>query len=141
MPVNSYRGLNYDAVWGDGKVDVTIKTQSIISTVTVTPQFELFDPISVKLCIGHSVHMTYPTYVSLYQSLYHRTKWVYNGLTIDVHDDDDQIIVSICRGELVDRFVFTNEQWGKMLVPLQFVCFVNQPHVEGAEVKDKDNDE
>lgn len=141
MPVNSYRGLNYDAVWGDGKVDVTIKTQSIISTVTVTPQFELFDPISVKLCIGHSVHMTYPTYVSLYQSLYHRTKWEYNGLTIDVHDDDDQIIVSICRGELVDQFVFTNEQWGKMLVPLQFVCFVNQPHVEGAEVKDKDNDE
>lgn len=139
--MNSYRGLNCDAVWGDGQVDVTIKTQSIISTVTVTPQFELFDPICVKLCIGHSVHMTYPTYVSLYQSLYHRTKWVYNGLTIKVDDADDHIIVSICRGELVNRFVFTDEQWGKMLVPLQFVCFVNQPRVEGTEVKEKSNDE
>lgn len=64
---------------------------------------------------------------------------VYNGLTIDVDDarDHDQIVASICCGELVDRFIFTNEQWGKMLVPLQFVCFVNQPHVEGTEVKEK----
>lgn len=133
MSTNSYRGLNYDVVWGDGRVDVIIKTQSIISTVTITPQFELFDPI----CVDHNVHMTYSTYVKLYESLYHRTKWVYNGLTIDVDDSHDQIIVSICRGELVDQFVFTNEQWGKMLVPLQFVCFVNQPHVEGTEVKEK----
>lgn len=141
MSVNSYRGLNYDAVWGDGRVDVIIKTQSIISTVTITPQFELFDPICVELCVGHNVHMTYSTYVKLYESLYRRTKWVYNGLTIDIDDSHDQIVASICRGELVDRFVFTNEQWGKMLVPLQFVCFVNQPHVEGTEVKEKNNDE
>ena len=66
---------------------------------------------------------------------------MYNGLTIDIDDSHDQIVASICRGELVDRFVFTNEQWGKMLVPLQFVCFVNQPHVEGTEVKEKNNDE
>lgn len=138
MAKDYYRGIYYDATWADNELNVFVKVTSLIKRITVNPQYVLFDPVCVQLVNDHCVHMTLQEFNKMTDCFFGCRSWSYNGLKVEIEreteiSNGEHLNVDLIRGTVYNSLVFSEDDWFKMIISLQFVCNVYAPHKEENE--------